>query len=48
MWARLPALPRSSRLAPEFIAYTGPYKLSGSSRRDWIATLDRLNEAFMK
>ena len=34
--------------APEFIAYTGPYKLSGSSRRDWIATLDRLNEAFIE
>ena len=34
--------------APEFIAFTGPYKLSGSSRRDWIATLDRLNEAFIE
>ena len=35
-------------LAPEFIAHTGPYKLSGSSRRDWIATIDRLNEAFIE
>ena len=34
--------------APEFIAHTGPYKLSGSSRRDWIASLDRLNEAFIE
>lgn len=34
--------------APEFITFTGPYKLSGSSRRDWVATLDRLNEAFIE
>lgn len=33
---------------PEFIAYTGPYKLTGSSRRDWITTIDRLNEAFIE
>ena len=35
-------------LAPEYITFTGPYKLTGSSRRDWIATLDRLNEAFIE
>ena len=34
--------------APEFITFTGPYKLTGSSRRDWVATLDRLNEAFIE
>ncbi len=34
--------------APEFITYTGPYKLTGSSRRHWVATMDRLNEAFIE
>ena len=38
-------------LAPRFyenVSYTGPYKLLGISRRDWITTLDRLNEAFIE
>ena len=33
---------------PESITFTGPYKLIGSSRRHWIATIDRLNEAFIE
>lgn len=33
---------------PENITFTGPYKLTGSSRRHWIATIDRLNEAFIE
>ena len=33
---------------PESITFTGPYKLVGSSRRDWITTIDRLNEAFIE
>lgn len=32
----------------ETITYTGPYKLLGVSRRDWIATMDRLKEAFVE
>ena len=33
---------------PEHITFTGPYKLIGSTRRHWIATIDRLNEAFIE
>ena len=33
---------------PETVASTGPYKLVGSSRRDWITTIDRLNQAFIE
>ncbi len=32
---------------PEQIAFTGPYKLTGVSRRDWISDLDLLKEAFV-
>ena len=32
---------------PEQIAFTGPYKLTGASRRDWISDLDLLKEAFV-
>ena len=30
----------------ERLVYTGPYKLSGASRRDWIGTMDQLKLAF--
>ncbi len=33
---------------PETVTYTGPYKLTGVSRRDWIATMDRLKGAFVE
>ena len=33
---------------PEQIAYTGPYKLTGVSRRDWISDLDLLKAAFVE
>ena len=33
---------------PEQIAFTGPYKLTGFSRRDWISGLDMLKEAFVE
>lgn len=33
---------------PEQIAYTGPYKLTGISRRDWISDLDMLKVAFVE
>jgi protease-4 len=40
-----------SILAPRFsetVTYTGPYKLTGISRRGWIATMDRLKGAFIE
>ena len=33
---------------PEQFAFTGPYKLTGVSRRDWISDLDMLKEAFVE
>lgn len=33
---------------PESLITTGPYKLTGSSRRLWIATMDSLKEAFVE
>ena len=32
----------------ETVTFTGPYKLTGSSRRNWIATMDRLKGAFVE
>lgn len=36
----LPALP------PESVLFTGPSKLTGSTRRDWIGTMDLLKQSF--
>ena len=33
---------------PEQFAFTGPYKLTGVSRRDWISDLDLLKQAFVE
>ncbi len=33
---------------PEQFAFTGPYKLTGVSRRDWISDLDMLKQAFVE
>lgn len=33
---------------PEQFAFSGPYKLTGVSRRDWISDLDMLKEAFVE
>ena len=32
----------------ETVTFTGPYKLTGVSRRDWIASMDRLKAAFVE
>ena len=34
------------RTPPEVIVTTGPYKLSGASRKDWIGLVDDLRESF--
>ena len=33
---------------PETIVFTGPYKLTGSSRRNWFLSMDWLKEAFIE
>ena len=38
-----PLIPRP---LPDTIVTTGPYKLSGSSRRDWIGLVDQLKDGF--
>ena len=40
--------PLIPRILPDTIVTTGPYKLSGSSRRDWIGLVDQLREGFAK
>jgi protease-4 len=34
------------RIPPESIVFTGPHKLSGSSRRDWLRLADQLKDSF--
>ncbi len=38
--------PLIPRVLPESLVTTGPYKLSGSSRRDWIGLVEQLREGF--
>ena len=40
-----PLIPRA---LPEAIVTTGPYKLSGAARRDWIGLVDQLGSGFRK
>lgn len=35
-------------IIPETVITTGPQKLTGASRRDWVATMDGLKEAFVE
>jgi protease-4 len=38
--------PLISPVPDERLIYTGPYKLTGASRRDWIGTMDQLKRSF--